>query len=277
MGNKIMQLRARAMPIIALLGCASASPAGRAAEKPSAVPVAVAVASETPKPASPSGVSVETAIPVAKAVAAFSPVPSTPAESKTDPGGTARWLTGQSMDGLNDKRPLVIGDKLSFTVVEDELPPVSLTVTDSGEMDVPYLGRVMAAQKTCKQLALQIKAQLEKEFYYQATVLIGLDSAGMKVVSKGKVYVVGQVRAQGPQEIPVDEVWTVSKAVLRAGGFAPYANKRKVKLVRGGSGRGETETVFVDLVDVLEKGETRKDPEVSPDDLIVVSEKLINF
>ena len=255
--------------LLAFWGCL---PAARAAEKsdPSA---SIAIPGAAPVAGSLDPVPVESAIPVAKAVA----VSPSPLEAKPDPAAVARWTTGQSMDGLNDKRPLAIGDKLSFTVVEDETEPVPVTVTDSGEIDIPYLGRIMAADKTCKQLAYQIKSQLEKEYYYQATVLLGLDSAGAKTVSRGKVYVVGQVRQQGPQEIPVDEVWTVSKAILRAGGFAPYANKRKVKLVRGGSGRGDTETVYVDVADVLEKGDTRKDPEVSPDDLIVVPEKLLNF
>ncbi|MBC7839190.1 MAG: polysaccharide biosynthesis/export family protein [Nitrospiraceae bacterium] len=200
-----------------------------------------------------------------------------PAEAKSETAPSERAILPRSMDGLNDKRAIAVGDKLSFSVVEDEAPPVPLYVTDSGEMEVPYIGRLTATEKTCKQLAYRIKALLEKEYYYQATVLLGLDTAGSRVSSRGRVYVVGQVRAQGPQDIPVDEVWTVSKAVLRAGGFATYANRRKVKLVRGGTGQGKTETVIVDLVEVLEKGDNRKDHEVGPDDLIVVPEKLINF
>ena len=37
--------------------------------------------------------------------------------------------------------------------------------------------------------------------------------------SRGRVYVYGSVKGQGPQEIPADESYTVSKAVIRAGGF----------------------------------------------------------
>ena len=83
-----------------------------------------------------------------------------------------------TMDGLNDKRPLSIGDRLSFRVVEDEGPPRTLSVTDSAEIDVPYIGRVPVANKTCKQFAYYIKRLLEKEYYYQATVIVGLDAAG---------------------------------------------------------------------------------------------------
>jgi protein involved in polysaccharide export with SLBB domain len=197
-----------------------------------------------------------------------------------EPGAAAEAAAGmsiQTMGSLNDKRPLTIGDKLSFSVVEDEKPPTEIAITDSGEADVPYIGRVMAADKTCKQLAYQIKAMLEKDFYYQATVLIGLDSAGNRAVSRGKIYVMGEVNSQGPQDIPADEDYTVSKAILRAGGFGPYANKRKVRLIRAVTGHGGPQTIIVDMVDVMEKGQTDKDMEVAPDDRIIVPQNLINF
>jgi len=184
-----------------------------------------------------------------------------------------------TMDGLNDKRPIGIGDRLSFKVVEDEGPARPLVVTDSGEIDVPYIGRVSVGNKTCKQFALYVKRLLEKEYYFQATVIVGLDSAGSstRAASRGKVYVMGQVRTQGPQDIPVDEVLTVSKAILRAGGFGPYANKKKVRLVRGGKTNSALKPIIIDCVEILDKGKWNTDVEVNPDDIITVPEKLINI
>jgi len=178
-----------------------------------------------------------------------------------------------SMDVLDDERPLRIGDTLSMRVVEDRESPVSLLVTDSGEVEVPLIGRVPAKGKTCKQLAYAIKVPLERDYYYKATVIIALDVAGLK--SPGRVYVTGQVRNQGPLDIPPDETFTVSKAILRAGGFADFANKRKVKLVRKKG--GSTETTIVDVELVVKKGRTDKDPVVEADDTIIVPERLINF
>ena len=184
-----------------------------------------------------------------------------------------------TMDGLNDKRPLSIGDKLSFRVVEDEGPPRTLSVTDSAEIDVPYIGRVPVANKTCKQFAYYIKRLLEKEYYYQATVIVGLDAAGAgtRAASRGKCYVMGQVRSPGPQDIPVDETYTVSKAILRAGGFGPYANKKKVKIVRGGKAGATGKPIYVDCAEIFDKGHWDKDVEVGPDDIVTVAEKWINF
>jgi polysaccharide biosynthesis/export protein len=168
------------------------------------------------------------------------------------------------MEVLNDSSRLGIGDRVSFRIVEERRVPIALTVTDSGEMEVPLIGRVMARGKTCKQLAYELKPILEKEYFY------------ISVKPIGKVYVTGQVRAQGAVELFPDEVLTVSKAVLRVGGLADFANRRKVKLVRKTPG-GNAETVLVDLVEILDKGRLEKDPILRPDDLINVPERLINF
>lgn len=207
---------------------------------------------------------------------AASEMPAAPPSARDEPiqrdsSSTVAYTT--SMDVLDDKRPLRVGDRLSVRVVEDRESPVSLLVTDSGEVEVPLIGRVLAKGKTCKQLAYAIKAPLEREYYYKATVIIALDAAGLK--SPGRVYITGQVRNQGPLDIPPDETFTVSKAILRAGGFGDFANKRKVKLLRKKG--NSTETIVVDVDLIVRKGRTDKDPVVEPDDTIVVPERLINF
>ncbi len=91
----------------------------------------------------------------------------------------------------DDKYKLRQGDKVAFQILEDREAPKSLVVADSGELDLPYVGRVAAADKTCKQLADELKALLEKEYYYRATVIIALDVANKYL---GRIYVWGQVR-----------------------------------------------------------------------------------
>jgi protein involved in polysaccharide export with SLBB domain len=182
-----------------------------------------------------------------------------------------------TMKALNDKRRIGMRDKLSLSIVEDELPQRQIVVTDSGEIDVPYIGRVAVEGRTCKELATLLKNLLEKEYYYQATVLIGLDSAGGQVMSKGRFYIDGQVNRAGPYEIPVDEVLTISKAIIRAGGFTQYANRKKVRLMRKNSAKSEMEIYVADMIEVMEKGKTRNDIEIMPDDRIFVDEKFFNF
>lgn len=176
--------------------------------------------------------------------------------------------------GVDDTHKLGVGDKLSFQIVEDREPtPKPLMVTDSGEVDVPYLGRVKAAGKTCKELCDELKAELEKEYYYRATVMLGLDQVSR---TQGRVYVWGQVRAQGAIEIPPGEKFTVGKAILRAGGFGDFANKKKVKLVRT-SAAGQKQDFELNMVEILEQGKTEHDIALQPDDFIIVPARLINL
>jgi protein involved in polysaccharide export with SLBB domain len=124
-------------------------------------------------------------------------------------------------------------------------------------------------------LAGQLKAELEKEYYYQATVIIAVD---VMTKSRGKVYLVGPVRMPGPQEIPSDEVLTLSKAILRAGGFGDYADKHKVRVTRKGATAGGQDQIFmVNVAEILEKGKSESDLPLEPGDLIYVPERLIRF
>ena len=192
-------------------------------------------------------------------------------------GGTnsAGRISTNSMDALDDTYRLAIGDRISFRIEEDEEDPKPLIVTDSGDLEVPYIGRYPAAGKTCKELAQALKVELEKNYYYQATVIIAVD---LMTKSRGKVYLVGAVRGPGPQDIPSDEVFTVSKAVLRAGGFTDYADKHNVKVTHKGSTPGTAnQTVTVDVGKILEKGKTGSDLTLQAGDLIYIPERLLHF
>jgi polysaccharide export outer membrane protein len=201
------------------------------------------------------------------------PVPMAPKATTPDapPPVNDTVLRTNSMSALDNKKKLGPNDYVSFRVVEDrDNDSQRLRVSDNGELEVPYIGMVPAEGKTCMELANNIKSALEREYYYHATVILALDRVSEK--SRGKVYVYGSVRAQGPQEIPADESCTVSKAVIRAGGFGDFANKRKVKVTRE---NGQDFTV--DLKEVIENGKSDLDKVLQPDDQIYVPQRLINM
>lgn len=197
-------------------------------------------------------------------IADKSPAPDLPPTSST-------VLRTSSMTVLDDKKKLGSNDYISFRVVEDrDNDSQRLRVNDNGELEVPYVGLVPAQGRTCKDLAYAIKGMLEKEYYYHATVILAVDRVSDR--SRGRIYVYGSVRGQGPQEIPPDEAYTVSKAVIRAGGFGDFANKRKIKVTRK---NGQDFTV--DLKRVIEEGHTEDDVVLQPDDQIYVPQRLINM
>jgi protein involved in polysaccharide export with SLBB domain len=187
----------------------------------------------------------------------------------------ATVLNPTSTYALDDKHILEPGDILSFQIIEDRDPSIQLLVADSREVDVPYIGRISVANKTCKELAKQLKTLLEKEYYYQATVIVGLNSVNKM---RGKVYVWGQVRNQGAVDLLFDQKLTAGKAILMAGGFGDFANKKKVKIIRGSSGGSTPSKSFeINMVDVLENNRTDEDIVLEPDDFIIVEARSVNF
>lgn len=84
-----------------------------------------------------------------------------PADALTNAPGVVS--TAGAVLVVDDKHPLAPGDRVSFQITEDREPPKPLIVTDSGEVDIPYIGRVSVAGKTCKEVATLLKSQLEKE------------------------------------------------------------------------------------------------------------------
>ncbi len=217
-----------------------------------------------------------------------SPAPNTPATTAIPVSAS----TLNSMTALDDKVILAPGDRISFRVIEDRDEAVPRVVTDTGEVDFPYIGRLKIAGLTCRQVAQQLKKLLEVDYYKRATVIVGLDviAGHTEEVSTQEVaWIVGQVRQEGPQALPKQPL-TVSQVILRAGGFAEFADERKVRVVHRASagapsiktspesqdGDSEPGGQLVDVKSVFE-GHSAVDPVVQPNDLIIIPKRLINF
>jgi protein involved in polysaccharide export with SLBB domain len=205
----------------------------------------------------------------------------TAAAPSAAPGSGAASVSGLFSGYVPDATyKLRVGDTVSFQIEEDRIwnpldEPKPLVVTDSGDIDVPYIGRVMAVGKTCQQVADDIKAALEKDYYNKATVVLSVNAANRIV---GRVYIWGQVRNQGELDMQMNENLTVGQAVLRAGGFADFANKTKVKVVRGSvDAKGQKQTIELNLEQILDEGKTDKDIVLQPGDLVIVPSRLVNF
>jgi protein involved in polysaccharide export with SLBB domain len=209
-----------------------------------------------------------------KTILAAKPAPSVTTTNSGSSATVVAATNAPSMDALDEKHILAIGDKLSFRIVEDEDEPKPLVVTDSGDLDLGQFGRFPAQKKTCKQLAREIKTSLEKEYYYQATVLIAVD---LMTKSRGKVYLAGAVRLPGAQDLPSDEVLTLSKAILRAGGFTDYADKAHVKITRKNETGAYEKRFTVDVSLILEKGKSDKDEALESDDMIYIPDRSIRL
>jgi protein involved in polysaccharide export with SLBB domain len=192
--------------------------------------------------------------------------------------------SSQPQEVLDDTQPIEPGDVISLRIVEDRKEPLQLRVGATGEVNAPHIGLVKAAGRTCRQLASEVKRRLELNYYNAATVIVAIDlkrqddpNSRLRIggydIDFFTVY--GQVIRQGKYELPIDEDITISQAILRAGGFAQFANPTRVKLVRK-TPQGN-KTVIVDLDQIMRRGNLEYDIYIRNNDVIIVDEKKVNF
>lgn len=98
-----------------------------------------------------------------------------------------------------------------------------------------------------------------------------------KVSAGGQVYITGEVRSPGLYPIPPNQDFTVSRAILAAGGFGQWARKDKVKLIRAGDMPAQERTLIIDVGKILEQNIRDFDPVVNPGDVIRVDERMFTF
>jgi protein involved in polysaccharide export with SLBB domain len=124
----------------------------------------------------------------------------------------------ERMSVVDPDKKLAVGDQVTLEILEDRDGGQPKVVTAAGELDVPPLGRVRVSGKTVAEAASQIKQLLEHGYYYHATVRLAIDRVSPVQVRSGVVYLSGQIRVGGPQDMIAGETLTLSNAILKAGG-----------------------------------------------------------
>ncbi len=175
----------------------------------------------------------------------------------------------------SDDRLLEVGDHVRYQVAEDGDAAVDLQVSNTGRLDIPYLGTVVAAGKTTGALVSELKAALEAEHYVTATIKFQVLAFSQRAVNRGRVHLSGQVRQVGPLEIDLSDKPTLGRTILAAGGLADFADARNVRIVR--SEGSESRTITVDLREVLNRGKIEMDVPLQDGDLIIVDQRLVNW
>jgi protein involved in polysaccharide export with SLBB domain len=178
---------------------------------------------------------------------------------------------------MDDKHVLEPGDIISVQILEDQDPATNLVVTDSTELNAPYVGRISVGGKTCRALAADLKGMLENTYYYRATVVVGLDSVnkvrGQAFLSGGS----GAIRNGGAVDIIFNKKLTAGEAILLLGGFGEFADKKHVRVFRKhGGDKPSSETFVIDMEEV-QAGKSDKDVVLEPGDIVYVPARLVNF
>jgi protein involved in polysaccharide export with SLBB domain len=175
-------------------------------------------------------------------------------------------------------KPLGRGDIVTFAIAQDREPAQIMRVTDTGELDFsqfPKIGRISVAGRNCAEVSAELKRKLEADYYYVADVSLGIDQVN-HADSRGRIYLSGNIRAPGPQDLPANERTMVSTAIIRAGGFAQFADDRRVQVTRKDKD-GKTVRFVVDVKAIIQKGNLDKDVELLDGDYINVPQKPFNY
>jgi polysaccharide export outer membrane protein len=86
----------------------------------------------------------------------------------------------------------------------------------------------------------------------------------LAVLSK-QVFLIGEVNHVGP--LPITPGMNILQAIASAGGLTPYANKKKIYILRGDPGKQQK--IFFDYTKALKKGDMQG-VSLVPGDTIVV-------
>jgi protein involved in polysaccharide export with SLBB domain len=92
--------------------------------------------------------------------------------------------------------------------------------------------------------------------------------------SANTIYVTGNVMKPGPLKMLPEEQLTVYSAILRAGGFARFANRNKVYVLRE-TNNGIKQRIPVSIKDIQNEGGA--DLILKGKDIVVVPEKFFSL
>ncbi|MFH1074504.1 MAG: polysaccharide biosynthesis/export family protein [Candidatus Firestonebacteria bacterium] len=155
------------------------------------------------------------------------------------------------------------GDVLNIVITPTDDLSKEVTVQSDGKITLKLIGEIQASGMTLKELSDRIEKEYGKYITKPAV------SVTLKEFGKRKVYMMGQAKNSG--SFDYRDGITVLELISLAGGFSLEAELTQVKVFRGS---GEKRTVLdINMEEVINKGELRKDIQLKPDDIVYVPQK----
>lgn len=141
-------------------------------------------------------------------------------------------------------------------------PEISRTVPvrRDGKISLPLLNDVQAAGLTPTQLGAEIVEKLRATIVHPQVTVIVAQMSGLRI------YILGQVTRGGAYPLVPD--MTVMQALSIAGGFTPYANVKKIYVMR--KENGADKIYPVNYKDVISGRKSEQNIRLKPGDTIVV-------
>lgn len=192
-----------------------------------------------------------------------------------DSGGMSMPLSSARMAPTAGGYRIQVGDLVDVFVLEDSTFNGTFAIRPSGDIIMPKVGRVGVQGLTLSEAEGRIKQTLQANQLRQATVIVDpgtrgeVESGGLTLRMSGEINQTGRLTVRPLGDAPV----SAYQAIVDAGGFKPFANKRKAYILRNSpSGVSRIEVNF----EAVEAGKA-VDPTVFEGDCIVVPKKLFGL
>ncbi|HZU08560.1 MAG TPA: polysaccharide biosynthesis/export family protein [Pseudacidobacterium sp.] len=156
----------------------------------------------------------------------------------------------------------VIGadDVLAVTVWKEPELSATVPVRSDGKISLPLLNDVQAAGLTPAQLAADVSEKVRKFITDPSVTVI------VTQMNSRKAYIMGLVNHQGMVRLQAN--MTVLQALSAAGGLAPFANRKKIYVLRTENGQEEKLPFNYDAV--IKGKDSAQNVLLKPGDTVVV-------
>jgi polysaccharide export outer membrane protein len=224
--------------------------------------VTVGPAATTPQTGAAETRTPESAAPAAETAPKL-PVPHPAAV--TDPASLAAPsdATTKPPVAVVDEHAFILGaeDQIQITVYGSPEFSGSHMIRPDGKITLNFIGEVMAADVTPEQLGNVIRDRIKK-YVVDPDV-----SVSVLAVRSKKYFIQGEVNKTG--EFPLTVPTRVLEALVNAGGFRDFANKKNIIIMRGTDMRG-TERLKFNYNEVIKGKHLEQNIYLRPGDIILV-------
>jgi polysaccharide biosynthesis/export protein len=182
-------------------------------------------------------------------------------QAKEPPAAAAVQTAAGDTATDKDAAHYIIGpeDNLQITVWKEPTLSGSFPVRPDGMISLVLVGDLPAAGRTPMQLGQDITAKLKKYLQDPSVSVVVL------AVNSQRIYLMGEVGHVGP--IPLAAGMSPLQAIAAAGGLTPFANSKKIYILRGEAGKQQK--IAFNYKQAL-KGDNSQSVKLQPGDTIVV-------
>ncbi len=185
--------------------------------------------------------------------------PDSSAQAAAAPTGASAPAEPAPLADIDANYILGADDAIMVHVWKEPTISGPLVIRPDGRISLPLVGDVPAAGMTPMALSIQIQEGLKK-FINNPSVTVTVTA-----VNSRKLFFIGEVIRPGP--VPLTRTMTMLQAISAAGGLTPYANKKKIYILRGE--KGNQVKIPFNYTKALKEG-NQQGVELKPGDTIVV-------